>query len=105
MARVFRKKNKDLIKLDVVSADKVWEVKSGKKPKLRKDVDIYGKVSKGFSVAVVTTNMNGENHKFVEDFVTLPKKTKQAVSDMFMNKGKKVAYLVRGDDKKREVKK
>lgn len=98
MSRKFQPKNKDLVKLDVLLSKDVWrktKKKNGQEEyKLRKDIKIYGKVNKGFSSSVTSSNLKGENHKFVQDFSSLPKKTKNQVTDMFMNKNKKVAYLI-----------
>ena len=41
MSRKFQGKNKDLVKLSVVTADKVWTKNRNNKAVLRKDLDIY----------------------------------------------------------------
>lgn len=98
MSRKFQPKNKDLVKLEVATSKDVWRKtknKSGNESyKLRKDIKIYGKVNKGFSSSITSTNLKGENHKFVQDFSSLPKKTKNQITDLFMNKNKKVVYLI-----------
>ena len=92
MSRVNQSKNKDLCNLDVVTADKVWN-KDGKS--LRKDIEIYGKVEKGFSSYVSSTNLKGKNNKFVEDFASLNKKTKNQIVKYFNNENRKVVYLIK----------
>ena len=68
MSRLFRDKNKDSVKLDVVSANEVWRKDRKGKPVLRKDIKMYGRIEKGFSSYITSTNKNGLNHKFVENF-------------------------------------
>lgn len=92
MSRLFRDKNKDLINLDVVTADKVWN--SGFKT-YRKDIEIFGRVDKDCSSFVSNTNLKGKNFKFVEDFSNLSKKTKNEIVKKFKNENRKVVYLVR----------
>lgn len=71
MSRKNQSKNKDLCNLMVMTSDKVWV--PGYK-NLRKDLDIFGKVEKGFVSYVASTNSKGKNSKFVEDFSALNKK-------------------------------
>ena len=99
MSRPFREKNKDLVNLEVVTADKVWTVNKNGKPSLRKDVDIYGRIDKGSSAFVTSTNLSGGNHKIVDDTCNLPKKVKNDVVKILKNDNRKVAYLVRTDKK------
>lgn len=97
MSRIFQQKNKDLVNLDVVSADKVWEKDKKKNGKLTmsKKYDYYGKVEKGYSTFIVGTNRYGENSKFIEDTCKLPKVAKNKIVDLFDNKNKRVVYLVK----------
>ena len=97
MSRVFRDKSKDLISLKAVSAEDVWKKpKKGKsRYEIRKDIEIYGRIDKGSSSLITKTNLKGTNHKFVEDTVSLSKRTKQKIVDMFKNQNKKVVYLVK----------
>lgn len=95
MSRPFREKNKDLVKLEVVSAKEVWTKNKKGKPVLRKDINIYGRIEKGFSSYVTSTNMKGSTHKFVENFSSLNKKTKNAIVNKFNNEKKKVVYLIK----------
>lgn len=94
MARKFEKNNKDLINLSVVDSRSVWDKRNGKY-KLKKGLNIFGKVEKGLTSIISTTNLNGTNHKFVDDFFNLPKNCKNKVTDMFCNKNKKVVYLIK----------
>ena len=96
MSRKFQGKNKDLVKLSVVTADKVWTKNKSNKAVLRKDLDIYGRVDKGTSAFVTSTNLSGGNHKIVEDTSRLPKKVKNEIVNILKNKNKKVVYLVKG---------
>ncbi len=97
MSRRFQEKNKDLISLDVVSADKVWDKSNRRKgkPTLRKTYDYYGRIDKGTSAFITKTNSTGESFKFVEDTHKLPKNAKNKIVDMFSNKNKRVVYLVK----------
>lgn len=97
MSRVFQQKNKDLVNLEVVPADKVWEKDKKKNCKLTmsKKYDYYGKVEKGYSAFIVGTNRYGENPKFIEDTCKLPKVAKNKIVDLFNNKNKRVVYLVK----------
>lgn len=97
MSRPFRGKNKDLVKLEVVTSNKVWTKNKSGKPKLRNDIEIYGRVDKGTSAFVTSTNLSGKNHKVVEDTCNLPKKVKNDLVQLLKNKNKKVAYLIRTD--------
>lgn len=95
MSRKFQGKNKDLVKLSVVTADKVWTRDKKNKLVLRKDLDIYGRVDKGTSAFVTSTNLSGANHKIVEDTAKLPKKVKNEIVKILKNDNKKVCYLVK----------
>ncbi len=97
MSRPFRDKNKDLIKLEVVSSDVVWTKNKVGKPKLRTDINIYGRVDKGSSAFITSTNLSGGNHKVVDDTCKLPKRIKNDLVNMLKNKNKNVAYLIRTD--------
>lgn len=97
MSRRFQEKNKELITLDVVSSDKVWDkskLRNGK-PTLKKDYSYYGRIDKGSSAFVTKTNSTGDNFKFVEDTYKLPKNAKNKIVDLFDNKNKRVVYLVK----------
>lgn len=97
MSRRFQEKNKELITLDVVSSDKVWDkskLRNGK-PTLKKDYSYYGRIDKGSSAFVTKTNSTGDNFKFVEDTYKLPKDAKNKIVDLFDNKNKRVVYLVK----------
>lgn len=97
MSRKFQHKNLDLVSLEPISADKVWnkKVKRNGKPTLRKDFDYYGRIDKGTSAFITNTNSTGENFKFIEDTSKLPKNAKNKIVDMFCNKNKRVVYLVK----------
>ena len=92
MSRYFQQKNKDLVSLDIMTADEVWN-KDHKT--LRKDLKIYGKVEKCFSAYVSNTNLKGKNNRYVEDFNNLNKKTKNEIVKKFNNENRKVVYLVK----------
>lgn len=94
MSRIFQQKNKDLVNLEVVSADKVWNKIKGQHV-LSKEYDYFGKVEKGTSAFIVQTNRFGEKPKFVEDTCKLPKVAKNKIVDMFNNQNKRVVYLVK----------
>ena len=94
MSRPFRDKNKDLVNLEVVTSDKVWTKKNGK-PALRNDIDIHGRVDKGTSAFVSSTNLKGENHKLIDDTSNLPKKVKNDIVKLLKNDNRKVAYLIK----------
>ncbi|MBQ7373041.1 MAG: hypothetical protein IJW64_00525 [Clostridia bacterium] len=95
MSRPFQSKNKDLVNLEVVTADKVWEKDKKGKPKLKKDLGIFGRIDKGTSSFITSTNLTGGNHKFVEDTSNLSTKTKNEVVKLLKTEGKRVVYLVR----------
>ena len=99
MSRKFQGKNKDLVKLKVITAEQAWDktVKRKGKPTLSKKYKFFGRVDKGTSAFVTSTNLTGENHKFVEDTAKLPKNLKNQIVDSFNNKNKRVVYLVKGD--------
>lgn len=92
MSRNTQIKSKDLCKLEVLTADKVWN-KNHKT--LRKDIDIYGKIEKSYTSYVSSTNLKGKNNKFIEDFSSLNKKTKNEIVNKFNNENRKVVYLVK----------
>lgn len=97
MSRKFRDKNKDLIKLEVKTSDEVWD-KSRKrqgKPILNKKYEYFGRIDKGTSAMITSTNLIGENHKFVEDTMNLPKNLKNEIVNLMKNKNKRVIYLVK----------
>ena len=94
MSRNFQSKNKDLVKLSLINADEAWDkrvLRKGK-PTLSKNYDFFGRIDKGTSAFVISTNSVGENHKFVEDTLNLPKNLKNQVVDSFKNKNKRVVY-------------
>ena len=99
MSRKFQGKNKDLVKLKVITAEQAWDktVKRKGKPTLSKKYKFFGRVDKGTSAFVTSTNLTGEKHKFVEDTSKLPKNLKNQIVDSFNNKNKRVVYLVKGD--------
>ena len=99
MSRKFHKENKDLVGIKVVTADQVWTTDKNGKRRLRKDIDIYGRVDKGTSAFVTSTNLTGGNHKIVEDTCELPKSVKNGVISLLKNKNRSVAYLIRTDKK------
>ncbi len=98
MSRPFRTKNKDLVKLRVVPADAVWTINSKNKMVLRKDLKIYGRVDKGTSAFITSTNLSGGNHRIVDDTSNLSKKTKNEVVDLLKNNNRRVAYLIYDED-------
>lgn len=98
LSRKTQPKNKDLVSLAVVPREVVWTTDKHCKYRLKSNLDIYGKVKKGFSVGVMSTNLRGENHKYVDDTARLPKNAKDKIVDMFYNNNKQVAYLVRTDN-------
>lgn len=98
MSRKYRKKDKDLINLVALTADQVWTKDKSGKPKLRKDLDIYGRIDKGTSSLVTSTNLSGRNHRYVDDSCNLPKKVKHDVVKFLKNDNKKVVYLVHVDN-------
>ena len=103
MARRFQEKNKDLVKLEIFSAENVFDktkLTKGGKPILRSDLQIYGRVEKGLSAMVTSTNRKGENPKFIEDTSKLPKKTKNEIVKYFDKyKKRSICYLVKKKDK------
>ncbi len=94
MSRNLQKKNKDLVKLQVMTADKVWQKNKNGKYQINKNLNVYGKVEKGSDCFVTATNQKGTNHRFIENTVNLTKKTKNEIVDNFLNKNKRVVYLV-----------
>ena len=94
MSRNFQKKDKDLANLKVLTANQVWSVNKNNRPVLNRNLKIFGKVEVGNSSFVTSTNLSGNNHKFVEDTCNLPKKVKNEVVDNFKNKNRRVVYLV-----------
>jgi len=97
MSRKFRDKNKDLIKLEVKTSDEVWDKthKRNGKPTLSKKFEYFGRIDKGTSAMITSTNLIGENHKFVEDTVNLPKNLKNEIVDLMKNKNRRVVFLVK----------
>ena len=59
MSRPLRTKDKDLVNLRVVTADEVWTKKKSGKMVLRKDINIFGRIDKGTSAFITSTNMTG----------------------------------------------
>ena len=94
MSRPFRDKNKDLVNLKVVPSSEVWTTNKKGEPKLRQDIEIYGRVDKGTSAFVTSTNLTGGNHKVVEDTCNLPKRVKTGIVKLLKNEKRQVAYLV-----------
>ena len=101
MSRRFQEKNKDLISLEVVSSDMVWDKNNRRngKPTLRKTYDYFGRIDKGTSAFITKTNSVGENFKFVEDVYKLPKNAKNKIIEMFNNQNRRVVYLVKKKNK------
>ena len=99
MSREFQGKNKDLVNLRATSSSEVWTKDKKGKAVLRRDIDIYGRVDKGTSAWVTSTNLSGGNHRIVEDTSKLPKRVKNDVVDLMKNKNKKVVYLVKEHSK------
>ncbi len=97
MSRKFQEKDKDLSKLEVITADKAWDFNAKRKgkPTLSKNYNFYGRVEIGTSAFVTSTNSIGENHRYIEDTSSLPKKIKNQIVNNFKNKNKRVVYLVK----------
>ena len=91
-------KNIDYQKVDI--NDTIYQrgeelfIGTEKKYQINKDLNIYGKVEKGSDCFVTKTNQKGINHRFVENTASLTKKTKNEIVDNFLNKKKRVVYLV-----------
>lgn len=94
MSRNLQRKNKDLVNLQVLTSDKVWTKDKNGKYQINNELNVYGKVEKGSDCFVTSTNKKGTNHRFVENTVNLSKKTKNEIVDNFLNKNKRVVYLV-----------
>ena len=96
MSRKFQGKNKDLVKLKLITAEEAWDknVKRKGKPTLSKKHSFYGRIDKGTSAFISSTNSIGENHRFVDDTSMLPINLKNQIVDCFKNKNKRVVYLV-----------
>ena len=96
MSRQLQRKNLDLVNLELKTADEVWDKKKIRngKPTLSKKYSYFGRVDKGTSSMITSTNSIGENHKFVEDTYRLPKNLKNKIVDLMKNKNKRVVYLV-----------
>ena len=94
MSRNLQRKNKDLVNLQVLTSDKVWAKDKNGKYQINNELNVYGKVEKGSDCFVTSTNKKGTNHRFVENTVNLSKKTKNEIVDNFLNKNKRVVYLV-----------
>ena len=99
MSRKNQPKEKRLDNLEVVTSDQVWDKVGTKETgqiefKLKPGIKLFGKVKKGTSAYVSTTNRKGENHKFVDDFSSLNIKTKKEICDLIENQNKRVVYLV-----------
>ena len=103
MSRTFKPKNKDLVNLEVVTADKIWvKNNKGKMMLNRKEYDIYGRVDKSSDCFVTNTNLQGKNHKFIENTSSLNNVTKNKIVDNFFNKNKRVVYLVKKKNKEKK---
>lgn len=100
MSRPFRDKNKDLVNIEVVTADSVWTKGKDGKPKLRQDIEIYGRVDAGTSAFVTSTNLHGGNHRIIEDTCKLSKKTKNAIVRELKNNNRRVVYLIKTSPQK-----
>lgn len=103
MSRNFQRKNKDLVNLKVVSANKVWRKNKKGNFCYRNDIKIFGKVDKGTSAFVTNTNSKGVNNRYIEDTANLPKRVKNDIVKHLYNKNR-VAYLVVEDSAKRGIK-
>ena len=99
MSREFREKNKDLVNLQVMPSAQVWHVKGNGTYALKKDLDIYGRIDKGTSTFITSTNLKGERHKIVEDTCNLPKKTKNEIVKLLKNENKSVVYLIKKNNR------
>ncbi|MEG2453363.1 MAG: hypothetical protein RSB20_00675 [Clostridia bacterium] len=91
-----KEQKNELDKVEVAPAAAVWEKKNGKY-KLKDNITFVGKIDKEFASGVVGFNKRGTNNQFVNDFAKLPSETKNKVADLFLNKNKKVAYLIKAD--------
>ena len=94
MSRDIQPKKKELIKLVVMNSEDVW-IQKNDKFYLNKDYEIFGKVEKGTSAFITSTNLRGSNHRFVDDTHNLSKKTKQEITKKLLNENRKVVYLVK----------
>ena len=78
MSRQFQNKDVDLIKLEPIAGADVWDKTNKKngKLRLRKDLEIYGRIDKGTSSFITKTNSYGSNFKYINDTYKLPKNAK-----------------------------
>ncbi len=95
MSRKFNSKNKSLISLKVVSASEVWEHDGKGGYRMKKNLNVFGKIEKGTSAFISTTNMRGTNHRFIDDVCNLPANLKNQIIKNFKDDKKKVIYLIR----------
>ena len=100
MSRQFQGKKQDLVNLKAVSSSEVWTKNKSGKVVLRQDLDIYGRIDKGTSAFITSTNLSGKNHKFVKNTDELPNKVKNEIVKMMKNEKRTVVYLVKKQQKK-----
>lgn len=103
MSSTYSKNKKELSGVKVVSASDVWQKRNGKF-RLRKDIDIVGKVELPLSNFILKANNEERQTGYIEDVSALPVRAKNEIVCHFYNKqGKRtrntVAYLVRTDKK------
>ncbi len=104
MSNTFSKNKKELAGVTLVSSSQVWEKQDNGKYRLRRDIDIVGKVDISIPNVVLKASEDGKRTAFVEDVSALPKRTKQELVNHFFDEhGNRnhytVGYLVRTDPK------
>lgn len=99
MSREFQPKSVDMVNLKAVPREAVWQKYKNSKGqidyKIKDGVNVYGKVTKGYSSTISSFNRKNKNHKFLNDFHSLSKKNKNEITNLFMNKNKRVVYLIK----------
>lgn len=111
MSSTYSKNRKELAGLQLMNFEDVTVKNKTGKPRLRRDLDIVGKIDRTIPNFILSPNELPRKTHFVDDTAALPKETKKKVVNHFMNErtktGRKrqVVYLVRTDKQSKTKKK
>ena len=93
MSRYLKKDLKSLSGLKIKNADEVWQISKSGKAKIKPGIKLFGRIESKTPNMILKLNKNNKN-KFIDDFSSLPRNTKEKIANELMNNKRRVIYLV-----------
>lgn len=93
MSRYLKKDLKSLSGLKIKYSEDIWDINKKGKYTLKKDLKLFGRVESKTPNMILRQNKN-KKEKFIDDFSSLPRNTKEKIANELMNNKRRVIYLV-----------